>query len=102
MHSPRQDPENKKEVTSTREWLRLKETCSTLLEVRVIPCWPFKTSEHMRCSCLSKGDTTWLVHEWAWDQMDQLGFSSEVGNAYGMSSLGNMANPLRKSNLGIA
>ncbi|KAF3543739.1 hypothetical protein DY000_02006533 [Brassica cretica] len=71
-------------------------TKSTLLEVRVIPCCPFKTSEHMRCSCLSKGDATWLVHEWVWDQMDQLGLSSEVANAYGMSSLGNMANPLRK------
>ncbi|KAG2294607.1 hypothetical protein Bca52824_041276 [Brassica carinata] len=41
-------------VTWTREWLRLKETCSTLLE----------------------GDDTWLVHEWTCDQMDQLGLSS--------------------------
>ncbi|KAF2605220.1 hypothetical protein F2Q70_00026882 [Brassica cretica] len=105
----------------------------------------------MRCSCLSKGDATWLMHEWAWDQMVQLGLSVSqgmghswkcdtlengmgkcvikprsystrylmlwrylvignvmrdvtdvpYGNAYGMSSLGNMANPLRKSNLGI-
>ncbi|KAF2573167.1 hypothetical protein F2Q70_00002240 [Brassica cretica] len=50
-------------------------TESTLLEVSVITLWPFETSEHMRCSCWSKGDATWLVHEWACDQMDQLGLS---------------------------
>ena len=68
-----------REVTWTREWLRLKETCSTLLEVNVIPWWPFKTSEHMQCSCWSKGDATWLVLEWACDQMDQLGLSVSQG-----------------------
>ena len=56
-----------------------KKTCSTLLEVNVIPWWPFKTSEHMQCSCQSKGDATWLVHEWAYDQMDQLGLSVSQG-----------------------
>ncbi|KAF2616582.1 hypothetical protein F2Q68_00040180 [Brassica cretica] len=61
-----------RKVTWTRDWLRLKETCSTLLEVSVTPWWPFKTSEHTRYSCWSKGDATWLVHEWACDQMDQL------------------------------
>ncbi|KAF2601498.1 hypothetical protein F2Q70_00026009 [Brassica cretica] len=66
-------------VTWTREWLRLKKTCSTLLEGRVIPWWPFETSEHMRCSYWSKGDATWLVHEWACDQMDQLGLSVSQG-----------------------
>ncbi|KAF2588609.1 hypothetical protein F2Q70_00039479 [Brassica cretica] len=61
-----------RKVTWTRDWLRLKETCSTLLEVSVTPWWPFKTSKHTRYSCWSKGDATWLVHEWACDQMDQL------------------------------
>ncbi|KAG5393285.1 hypothetical protein IGI04_023248 [Brassica rapa subsp. trilocularis] len=42
-----------REVTWTREWLGLKETCCTLME----------------------GDATWLVHEWACDQMEQLGLS---------------------------
>ncbi|KAF3571491.1 hypothetical protein F2Q69_00059965 [Brassica cretica] len=52
-------------------------TESTLLEVSVTPWWPFKTSEHTRYSCWSKGDATWLVHEWACDQMDQLVLSSK-------------------------
>ncbi|KAF2532709.1 hypothetical protein F2Q70_00030106 [Brassica cretica] len=78
-------------VTWTREWLRLKETCSTLLEVNVIPWWPSKTSKHMQCSCWSKGDTTCLVHEWACDQMDQLGLSISqevwhIGEWYGTFS----------------
>ncbi|KAF3567541.1 hypothetical protein DY000_02014618 [Brassica cretica] len=68
-----------REVTWKREWLRLKETCSTLLEVSVITWRPFKTSEHMRCSYWSKRDATWLVHEWACDQMDQPGLSISQG-----------------------
>ncbi|KAF3601227.1 hypothetical protein F2Q69_00035640 [Brassica cretica] len=40
----------------------------------------------------------WQCHEGCYGTF----LMSEVGNAYGMSSMGNMANPVRKSDLGIA
>ncbi|KAG5414833.1 hypothetical protein IGI04_002400 [Brassica rapa subsp. trilocularis] len=77
-----------REVTWTKEWLRLKETCSTLLEVCVIPWWPFETSEHMRCSyCVGQLPELYgLAHSAgsAGDQLNSSGLSVHVsGNCAG-------------------